>query len=99
MLDLNKTLKEVSEQCQDIWKGFKKITDGLSTFPPKKEAENIQIPFLVTKIKTLKADLENNKFVLSKFNPAQNKSDNTPVTASWVKPQEKSAKVEEPKPA
>jgi hypothetical protein len=39
LIDLNKTLKEISEQCQDIWKSFKRTIESVGGFT-KKEIDN-----------------------------------------------------------
>lgn len=58
LVDLNKSLKEVSENCVSIWKCFKKIKERLSTFGSKKEEESTNIIELMKKIRSFKEELE-----------------------------------------
>ena len=95
LLDLNKTLKDISEQCQDIWKSFKKIIDSLGAFTPKKDLDSVQILGFVNKIKAFTVDLENNKYVVSRGNPSQTKIQ-APNSTPWVRSEIKPPKVEEP---
>lgn len=94
-VDLNKTLKDISEQSQDIWKSFRKIKENMGAFTPK-EADSLNIMEVIKKIKGFRQDL-NNKYTVTRSNPSQTKIESPATQAPWVKSQVKLTKVEVPK--
>ena len=83
MLDLNKNLKEISEQCESIFRSFKKIQTNLSSFVPKKDPDHHNIHELLKRINSFKEDIENNKYSVVKGQHSQPKIE-IPSQAPWL---------------